>query len=85
MEGNDEDEPTLNSAIRVLCPCLTCQGLCRVSRRTMYRHMQKIVDLVARLGDTLTKEVVILDGPGQDTSTNIFEFSPLSSTSNKPS
>jgi len=40
MEGNDEDEPTLNYAIRVLCPCLTCQGIHRVSRRTMYWHMQ---------------------------------------------
>jgi hypothetical protein len=27
--------------------------------------MQEIVDLVARLGDTLTKEVAILDGLGQ--------------------
>jgi hypothetical protein len=36
MEGNDEDEPTLNSTIRVLCPGLTCQGTCRVSKRTMY-------------------------------------------------
>ncbi len=85
MEGNDEDEPTLNSAIRVLCPCLTCQGTCKVSKRTMYRHMQEMVDLVARLGNTLTEEVAILGGPSQDTSTNIFEFSPPSSTSNKPS
>jgi hypothetical protein len=36
------------------------------------------------LGDTLTKEVVILDGSGQDTSTNVFEFSPPSSTSSEP-
>jgi hypothetical protein len=39
MEGNDEDEPTLNSATRVLCPCLTCQGTRRVSGRIMYWHM----------------------------------------------
>jgi len=39
MEGNDEDEPTLNFAIRVLCLYLTCQGICKVSRRIMYRHM----------------------------------------------
>ncbi len=51
----------------------------------MYRHMQEMVDPVARLGNTLTKEIVILDGPSQDTSTNIFEFSPPSSTSNEPS
>jgi hypothetical protein len=85
MEGNDEDEPTSNSAIRVLCPCLTCLGTRRVFRRTMYHHMQEMVDPIARFGDTLTKEVVILDGPNQDTSTNVFEFSPLSSTSNEPS
>jgi hypothetical protein len=36
MEGNDEDEPTLNFTIRVLCPGLTCEGTCRVSKRTMY-------------------------------------------------
>jgi hypothetical protein len=47
--------------------------------------MQEIVDLVARLGDTLTEEVAIWDGPSKDTSTNIFELSPLSSTSSKPS
>jgi hypothetical protein len=47
--------------------------------------MQEMVDLVARLGNTLTEEVAILGGPSQDTSTNIFEFSPPSSTSNKPS
>jgi hypothetical protein len=47
--------------------------------------MQKIVDLVTRLGDTLTEKVAIMDGPSQDTSTNIFEFNPPSSTSNKPS
>ncbi len=80
----EEDEPTLNFAIRVLCPCLTCQGTRRVSRRTMYWHMQEMVDLVARLGNILTKEVIILDGLSQDTSTNIFEFSPPSSTSSKP-
>ncbi len=85
MEGNDEDEPTLNSAIRVLCPCLTCQGTRRVSKRTMYWHMQKMVDPVARLGNPLVEEVAILDGPSQDTSTNIFEFSPPSSTSREPS
>ncbi len=51
----------------------------------MYHHMQEMVDPIARFGDTLTKEVVILDGPNQDTSTNVFEFSPLSSTSNEPS
>ncbi len=51
----------------------------------MYRHMQEIVDRVARLENTLTKEVTILDGPSQDTSTNIFEFSPPSSTFSKPS
>jgi hypothetical protein len=62
MEGNDEDELTLNSAIRVLCPCLTCQGTRRVSKRTMYRHMQEMVDLVVRLGNLLVEEVVILDG-----------------------
>jgi hypothetical protein len=39
MEGNDEDEPTLNSTIKKLCPCLTCQWTCRVSKRTMYLHM----------------------------------------------
>jgi hypothetical protein len=39
MEGNDEDEPTLNFAIRVLCHCLTCQATCRVSKRIMYQHM----------------------------------------------
>ncbi len=63
MEGNDEDEPTSNSAIRVLCPCLTCLGTRRVFRRTMYHHMQEMVDLIARLGDTLTKDVAILNGP----------------------
>jgi hypothetical protein len=63
MEGNDEDELTLSFAIRVLCPCLTCQGTCKVSKRTMYRHMQEMVDAVARLGNILTEEVVILDGP----------------------
>ncbi len=84
MEGNDEDEPTLNSAIRVLCPCLTCQGTRRVSKRTMYQHMQEMADPVARLGNPLVEEVVILDGPSQDTSINIFEFSPPSSTSREP-
>ncbi len=53
--------------------------------RTMYQHMQEIVDPVARLGNTLIEEVVILDGLGHDTSKNIFEFNPLSSTSSKPS
>jgi hypothetical protein len=53
MEGNDEDEPTLNSTIKVLCPCLTCQRTRRVSRRTIYRHMQKMVNPVARLGNPL--------------------------------
>jgi hypothetical protein len=33
----------------------------------------------------LIEEVVVLDGPSQDTSTNIFEFSPPSSASNEPS
>jgi len=33
----------------------------------------------------LIEEVVILDEPSQDTSTNIFEFSPPSSTSREPS
>jgi len=47
--------------------------------------MQEILDLVVRLGDTLTKEIIILDGLGYNTSTNIFEFSPPLSTSNKPS
>jgi hypothetical protein len=28
----------------------------------MYRHMQKMVDPITRLGNTLTEEVVILDG-----------------------
>jgi len=51
----------------------------------MYQHMQEMVDPITRLGDTLIEEVAILDGPGHDTSTNIFEFSPPSSTSNKPS
>jgi hypothetical protein len=46
--------------------------------------MQEIIDPVVRLGDTLIEKVVILDGLGQDTSTNIFEFYPCSSTSNKP-
>jgi hypothetical protein len=32
----------------------------------------------------LIEEVAILDGPGQDTSTTIFEFCPPSSTSNEP-
>jgi len=50
----------------------------------MYQHMQEILDLDARLGDTSTKEIVILDALGYDTSTNIFEFSPPLSTSNKP-
>jgi len=31
------------------------------------------------------EEVAILDGPSQDASTNIFEFSPPSSTSREPS
>jgi hypothetical protein len=44
-----------------------------------------MVDPIAKLGNTLIEEVVILDGLGQCTSTNIFEFSPPSSTSNKPS
>jgi hypothetical protein len=74
MEGNDEDEPTLNLAIRVLCPCSTCQGTHRVFRRIMYWYMQKMVNPIARLGNTLTKEVAIWDGPGQDTSTNIFDI-----------
>jgi hypothetical protein len=43
-----------------------------------------MVDLVARLGNPLVEEVAILDGPSQDTS-NIFEFSPPSSTSREPS
>jgi len=47
--------------------------------------MQEVVDPVARLENTLTEEVTILDGPSQNTSTNIFEFSPPSSTFNKPS
>ncbi len=51
----------------------------------MYQHMQEILDLVARFRDTLTKEIIILDGLGYNTSTNIFEFSPPLSTSNKPS
>jgi hypothetical protein len=42
--------------------------------------MQEMVDPVARLGNPLVEEVAILD-----TSTNIFEFSPLSSTSKEPS
>jgi hypothetical protein len=46
--------------------------------------MQEMVDPIARLGNTLTKEVVILDGPGKDTSTSVFEFSPPSSTSSEP-
>jgi hypothetical protein len=46
--------------------------------------MQEMVDLAVRLGDTL-KEEVILDRLGQDTSTNIFEFNPPSSTSSEPS
>jgi hypothetical protein len=29
----------------------------------MYQHMQKMVDQVARLENTLTEEVTILDGP----------------------
>jgi hypothetical protein len=41
-----------------------------------------MVDLVTKLGNTLIEEVAILDGVGQNTSTNIFEFSPPSSTSN---
>jgi len=85
MEGNDEDEPTLNYAIRILCLCLTCQGTRRVSKRMIYRHMQEMVDPVARLGNPLVEEVAILDGPSQDTSTNIFESSPPSSTSREPS
>jgi hypothetical protein len=44
-----------------------------------------MVDPVARLGNILTKEITILDGPSQDTSTNIFEFNPPSSTSSEPS
>jgi hypothetical protein len=84
MEGNDEDEPTLNYAIRVLCHYFTCQGTLRVSKRTTYRHMQEIVDPVTRFRNTLIEEVVILDGSSQDTSTNIFEFFPPSSTSNEP-
>jgi hypothetical protein len=44
--------------------------------------MQEIVDPVTRFRDTLIEEV-ILDGPNQDTSTNIFEFFPPSSTSNE--
>jgi hypothetical protein len=47
--------------------------------------MQEMVDPVARLGNTLIEEVVILDGPSQDTSTNIFEFNPPSSTFSEPS
>jgi len=47
--------------------------------------MQEMVDRVARLENILTKDVTILDGPSQDTSTNIFEFSPPSSTFSKPS
>jgi len=46
--------------------------------------MQEIVDPVTRLGNTLIEEVVILDGPSEDTSTTIFEFFPPSSTSNEP-
>jgi hypothetical protein len=46
--------------------------------------MQEMVDPIARLGDTLTKEVAILDGPSQDTSTNVFEFRPFSSISSEP-
>jgi len=47
--------------------------------------MQELVDLVARLGNPLVEEVAILDGPSQDTSTNIFEFNPPSSASREPS
>jgi len=47
--------------------------------------MQEMVDPVARLGNPLVEEVAILDGPSQDTSTNIFESSPPSSTSREPS
>ncbi len=56
------DEPTLNFAIKVLCPCLTCQRIRKVSKRVIYRHMQKMVDPITRLGNILTEEVVILDG-----------------------
>ncbi len=51
----------------------------------MYRHMQEMVDPVARHGNHLVEKVVILDGPSQDTSTNIVEFNPPSSTSREPS
>ncbi len=51
----------------------------------MYQHMQEMVDPITRLGDILTEKVVILDEPSQNTPTNIFEFSPLSSTSNEAS
>jgi len=45
-----------------------------------------ILTLASKWGcDTLVEEVAILDGPSQDTSTNIFEFSPPSSTSKEPS
>jgi hypothetical protein len=47
--------------------------------------MQEMVDPVARLGNPLVEKVAILDGPSQDTSTNIVEFSPPSSTSREPS
>jgi len=47
--------------------------------------MQEMVDQLARLENTLTEDVNILDGPSQDTSTNIFEFSPPSSSFSKPS
>jgi hypothetical protein len=47
--------------------------------------MQEMVDPVARLGNPLVEEVAILDGPSQDTSTNIFESSAPSSTSREPS
>jgi len=33
-------------------------------QRTIYWHMQKMVDLVAKLGDTLIEYVAILDGLG---------------------
>ncbi len=64
---------------------LDMPGTRRMSTRTMYQHMQEMVDRVARLENILTKEVVILDGPSQDTSTNIFEFRPPSSTFSTPS
>ncbi len=85
MEGNDEDSLEIKFYNKSFVSLLDMPRNSHGVQRTIYWHMQKTVDLVAKLENTLKEYVVILDGLGQDTSINIFEFNPLSSTSSEPS